>query len=256
MKKRTLNLLSMSVMLYLATTAMAQSGERQMFSYHEDRVHPHKVTEYEAASKNLKMQLEKHSISTADYLAFVTEDLRYTYLAPIDNFAALDRNPFAGLREKMGDEAFGAMWAALDECYDEHGGYIMVLDPELSYQPGGVNPNPEGEHYRIIEYWYASPKNAAALAAKGKEIKASHKQAGSELYYRVYRSGFGTMGPFFMVAIAAKNPQDMQSKMEAAQKKTGDAHRKLLDEAMGLTRKYERVRGWVRPDLSYSPSKK
>ncbi|MDX1408982.1 MAG: hypothetical protein R3330_12630, partial [Saprospiraceae bacterium] len=79
--------------LFASTTISAQ----MMFAIHEDRVYPSAVAKYEMAAKELIKNLKKHNIQGADYLCLVTSDFQYTYVAPIDNMAALDDNPFAAL---------------------------------------------------------------------------------------------------------------------------------------------------------------
>jgi hypothetical protein len=237
----------------LVAASYAQEGETQMFTVHMDKVHPSKISDYEAAAKGLHGKLVQHNVQDVRYLTLALDDFTYMYVSPIDNFAELDTDPFSVLNEKVGEEEMGKIWSAFSPCYSEHGDFIIYLDPELSYQPGGVNPNPADEYYRTLEYWYVDPVNMSALVEKARKIKAMHEKMGSEFYYRVYRSGYGTMGPYFMVASAAKSPQDWQSKADDSAKKLGDEFRNLIGEAFALTRHYERSHGWIRPDLTYAP---
>ncbi|MDX1478564.1 MAG: hypothetical protein R3301_12715 [Saprospiraceae bacterium] len=233
--------------LFVTTALSAQ----MMFAIHEDRVYPSAVTKYEKAAANLVANLKKYNVPNADYLALMTSDFQYIYVAPIPNMAALDDNPFAMLDEKMGQEEVAKMWSGFSDCYDEHGDYILTLDEDLSYQPSGINQNPEGEYYRTLDYWYVSEDNEEALRAVASKIKQLHADTGSKFYYRVYRSGFGAMGPFYMVASAAKDAQDWHNRLAAVEKAGGEKRQALLQEALSLTRKYERRTGWIRPDLSY-----
>ena len=237
--------------LMLALFVSSNLSSQQMFAIHEDRVYPGAIAQYEKTSKDLIANMKKHSVTGADFLTLMLDDFRYIYISPVENMAALDKNPFAALDEKMGKEAAQKMWAGFEKCYDEHGDYMITLDAELSYQPSGINNNPEGEYYRTLDYWYVTEANESALREVAKSIKKLYADAGSDFYYRVYRSGFGTMGPFYMVASAAKSPQALQDKQDRVAKATGEKRQMLLSKALGLTRKYETMNGWIRPDLSY-----
>lgn len=71
------------------------------------------------------------------------------------------------------------------------------------------------------------------------------------MYYRLYKSGFGTMGNFYMVAVAAKSPDDMKKKREANMEKLGDEAKTMMNEIETIFSERETVTGYVRPDLSY-----
>ena len=81
------------------------------------------------------------------------------------------------------------------------------------------------------------------MATNAKNIKSN---------YRIYQSGFGQMGPYLMVVSEAKNAVDWHTKSSANWEKLGDEMQKLVDEAFSVTYKYERITGWIRPELSYS----
>lgn len=44
----------------------------------------------------------------------------YLYVSPINNMADFDKNTFASLQPKMGNEAFNKMFADFDKCYFSH----------------------------------------------------------------------------------------------------------------------------------------
>lgn len=243
------------ILLMIVSTTCVYAQDMQMFTIHEDRVYPSKVAEYEKAAKNLATQLKKYNVQGADYNVLMRDDHRYIYITPIENMAQLDVNQFAEMEEEMGKSATAKMWAGFENCYDEHGDYILFLDTELSYQPGGIDPNPEGLYYRNLDYWYCTEANQDDLVAVAKKIKTVNENAGSEFYYRVYRGGFGTMGPVFVVASAAKSPTAWYAMAEASQKKTGGKTAELIEEARKYTLKFESYSGMMRPDLAYKSTK-
>ena len=77
-----------------------------------------------------------------------------------------------------------------------------------------------------------------------------HEKNNSEASYRVYRSGFGTAEAFFMVAVSAKDPAHMDERGRMIMEKLGPEYQELLNNAMKYTLRYEKLTGWIRPDLS------
>ena len=78
----------------------------------------------------------------------------------------------------------------------------------------------------------------------------------SPLHYRVYRSGFGTVGTYYLVAFAAKDAIDFETRFAKHRELGGENLMGKLQELRSLTEKYEEVEGMVRPDLSYMPQTK
>ncbi len=231
-----------------------EASSYQAYVVHEDRVYPSMTAEYEKAAKNLKAALETHQIEGADYMAVSQDNFKYLYVTPIENMAELDRNVFKPLAEKIGKEALGKIFAGFDGCYDDHGDYIVTLDKELTYMPEGIDIRTAGQDYRKFDFWYVTQENQKKLAEKAKAIKALYAEKGIKSYYRVYRSGFGTMGPYFMVVSSAKNASEWEARSAENRKLLGPEMGELLNQALKLTLRFESVSGWIRPDLSYAVS--
>ena len=195
--------------------------------------------------------MEEHNTMGADFLTFMSDEFSYLSIAKIENMADLDVNVFKGLTEKAGADKMEAIWKAFEPCYNSHGDYILHLDHALSYMPDGIDINPKGQPYRVLETWHVTPSNAKALADVGKEIKELMVSKGAPLHYRIYRSGFGQHGPYFMVATAAKDQADWEQKNKAQNEAVGEEGQALFDKALKLCLKYEKTQGWIRPDLSY-----
>lgn len=228
------------------------NGGYQLYAVHEDVVKPSMVMEYEAVTKEFKSVMDKYKndISKLEYLAMSTTNFRYSFVWPIENMAELDNNAMIKVREKMGADKFDDMMARMDACYDSHTTYTIALDESLSYMPEGMSQTQEGMPYREFHYYYTTPENMAKLAKKGAALTAFHKEKKSNARYRVYRSGFGAPQAFFMVAISAKDPEDMARNSKQLAMDLGQEYQQMLMEALKYTSKYEVLTGWVRPDLS------
>ena len=136
--------------------------------------------------------------------------------------------------------------------YDVELDYILRLDEELTYMPEGFNQTPEGENYRKNHFLYVSPSNRDVVREKMKAVKDFNVKKGSKVSYRVYRSGFGSDGEYYMVAIAAKDAEHYAKRSNENQEILGDERKKVMGELWSNLLKYKVVEGWIRPDLAYS----
>ncbi|WP_422079585.1 hypothetical protein [Ulvibacterium sp.] len=252
---RTLKTTTIIAFALLVMPCMSQDKSKsQAFWVHEDVVKPSMVSEYETVCKELTDNMKKHSIQEMNSIVANTTDNRYLWVGPIENMAQLDKPLFATLAEKMGADKMGALFDRMDKCYDIEQNYIIHLDEELSYMPGGITQTPEGEDYRKFHYFHYTPGNRAIVKKKVQAIKDLFQSKGSQLEYRVYRSGFGTRGEFYMVAIAAKDAADYSNKIAQNNEMLGEVWLKTYTDFMSSLEKYEAFEGRMRPDMAYAPA--
>lgn len=230
----------------------AQENNTQAFWIHEDQVKPAMLSKYEQSAKRLVSEMKKHNISGVNYITMATSDMRYVYIGPLKNMAELDQNMFAELQKKMGKEAFANLFKEMDKCYYDHTNYVLNLDKGLSYMPSGMTQTPQGKNYRHNTIYYVSPENYDKANEIAKKYHKLFKEKGSKMEYRVYRSGFGTTGTYFMVAVAAENPGDYANMSAANNKLLGEEGANLNKELMAILSKMETMTGWIRPDLQFS----
>jgi hypothetical protein len=209
------------------------------------------IAEYEAICKELIAACKQHGVEEANWIALATNNFTYNYISPIDNMAELDENIFSSLGEKMGEGALTALFNRMDKCYSDHVDYVISLDKELSYQPSGINQMPEGQMYRNNVRYYIAPENYKKANEIAKKYKKLFAEKGSKMYYRVYRSGYGSNGTFFLVAVAAESPEAYERMSAENRKVLGAEGAKLNQELMEVMTKMDVMQGWMRPDLSY-----
>ena len=240
--------------LFFLSTLAAQDNDRfQAYHVHEDRVKPSMVLEYEKTAKALADAMRENDIQGYGWLTTSTDDFRYLSVTPIANMAQLDGNPFAALSDKIGNEAASALFAPFNKCYDQHGDYVIFMDKELTYMPDGITQTPDGENFRKFYYVYVSPGDVGAINDAFKKVKQMFADKGSKSYYRVYRSGFGNMDSYFMVAVAAKNPVDMEQRGAANDELLGPDAQAVFGNLMSKAIKFEEITGMIRPELGYTP---
>ena len=256
MKTRKLNyLLTMMLMIPFGFIEAQDADTSQAFWVHEDVVKPAMVAEYESVCKELTDNMKKHNLQGLSVIVTNTADNRYLWVSPVNSIADVERPVFKTLAEKMGADNMGALFDRMDKCYDVEQNYLITLDKELSYMPDGITQTPEGLNYRKFHYFHYTPGNRALVLEKVKAIKELFETKGSKLYYRVYRSGFGTRGEFYMVAVAAKDAADYAKEVEENNAMLGEEWVNTYSDFMKSLEAYEVFEGRMRPDMAYSSSK-
>lgn len=228
------------------------SEAQKLFQVHVDFVRPSKMADYEKTAKEFNEACKKHNPQTS-WLAIRTSDNRYMYVSSMESFADLDKNQFADMATAMGD-SFGDLFRKFNACYDKHGDYVLVLDEGLTYMPDGITQTPEGENYRKFFFLYYTPENEGKLRDAMKAVKETFASKGSKEYYRVYRSGFGVIDSYYMVAISSKDELDSATRGKANDELLGESAGEIFGNLMSTLSKFEDVSAWMRPDLYYSPS--
>ena len=252
MKKEIKTTCLLVMMVVLSNFTFAQN---QKYTVYQDHVKPAMQAEYEKTTKEFIEECKKYNLQNADWRTASMSDGRYLYLSAIDKMADLDRNWFAPLEEKMGKENLQKYWDKFDKCYDKNGSYTMTLEKELSYMPTGVTMNTEGQDYRRYHFFYVLPPNSKKMAAKLKDIKALYEKKNAKENYRIYHSGYGVIGEYYLAVVSAKDEQSYAKTADENDALLGDDWLKLFGELLQLTDKYENISGKMRPDLSYVTKK-
>jgi hypothetical protein len=246
------------IALILLSPVFAQSQDsksNQAYWIHEDRVKPSMVEEYEQVAKDLVAACSENNIQDNSWLTVKQDDNTYLYITPIESLADLDVNGFATLEEKMGKDKLAALFNRFNPCYNEHGDYVVYLNKILSYMPDGITQTVEGKSYRTFYYNYVTPSNNEYFFTALKKIKNVFTKNKSKLDYRVYKTGFGVMGTYYMVVISGVDAEKMAKAGNENRELIKDDFEPLLAEMSKYTWKNDEKTGWMREDLSYTPKK-
>ncbi len=254
MKTRKTKFVLVTIALIMTVSLFAQEKKTKAYWVHEDVVKPAMVTSYEKVCKDLTSNLKKHNIQGAGMIVTNTVDHRYLWVSPIASMADINYDAFRTLSEKMGASAMDALFDEMDKSYDTEHDYVIHLDEELSYMPGGITQTPEGQDYRKFHYFRYTPANEDMVRKKALAIKKLFESKGSKVHYRTYKSGFGTRGAFYMVAIAAKDAVEYASKIAENNQLLGEEWANIYGDFRASLSEYEMVEGQMRPDMAYSPS--
>jgi hypothetical protein len=240
--------------LTFAMSVWAQQAKNQAFWIHEDKVKPAMMGEYEKISKDFVAKCKENDLKDLQWSIAQMDDGTFMSITPIQEMADIQRMTFEPLREKMGDEEFSKIFQNFDKCYDQHGDYIAILNGELSYMPDGLTPDTPGQNYRVWHRMDVTPSNIPKLKGKMKELKDLFANKGSKMHYRIYHSGFGNTGNYYVAVISAKDAQDYDRMSAENDQLLGDEGRQLFDEMFKYVEAYDVKRGGMRPDLSYKGS--
>ncbi len=245
---KTIKNISLALLLLCFTiTAYGQ----KYYQVHQDNVKPSKMMEYEKIAKEFHEACVEHNVQTS-WITTSLDDFRYLYVSPVENFADLDKRPFADMAKAMGDK-FGDMFNRFDQCYDTHGSYIIALSEDLSYMPEGMSQTQEGQDYRDFYFIYYLPKDHKQMKEGMKAVKDMFASKGSKNYYRVYHTAFGNMENYYLVAMSSKDAIDSATKTEENKKVLGPDRMETFMKVMSYATKMEEVTGEIRRDLCYSP---
>ena len=255
MKNLKLSLLTLAMTLLPLISFSQDSKDYQAYWIHEDRVKPGMTDEYEQIAKDLVAACKEHNVQETQWLTMSLNDNSYLYITPMQNFAEMDIDVFATLSEKMGTDNMSALFERFNTTYDEHGDYIVYLNKNLSYMPGGVSQTIDGQNYRTLYYNYVTPENDKSYAEVLKKMKAAFEKNNSKLHYRVYKTGFGVMGNYYMIAVAGESNLSSAKVGDDNWSLMKDDFDPLLKEMSKYTWKMDEKRGWMREDLGYMPAK-
>ena len=225
----------------------------KLYVIHEDIVKPSKVAEYEKAAKGFAEALAKADMHNLKNLVIQTDDMVYSYVSEVENMASLDERPFKELKEKMGEEAFDAMFDAYNGTFESHRNFMVRLRDDLSYTPEQSEESTEEMNFRHWDFVHYFPDKGDEAKEISKEWVELYKSKKSPMGYRTYTGGLGTDTPFYVYVAWAKDAQDFHAQNDKNRELLGDEGKDLWQRTLAITRKFEHKNGRIRPDLSYLP---
>lgn len=233
------------------TISNAQDDEQnpQKLLIHVDHVIPAKAAQYEEANNGFVAALKEHGLKNADTWTHTQSNGDYMHVSRIEKMADLDSPPFKEVQEKMGKEAWSAMYSKFDGTYMDHESYIVNAQPKYSYNMDQFGA--EGVNYRVWDFYSFEDKHWKEVMDLSKRWKELYESKKIESGYGTYTSGFGYPGPVIVVMGWAKSPAEYYAQIEKNQAILGDEGKKLWAETTKYMHKHERLDGWLRPDLSY-----
>lgn len=259
MERPCILLLLLAALLFvlpvLPALAQDEAYDTQLLLIHEDYVYPDKMMAYEKVSKALANAFAEHNIPTG-YMAASTEDLRYVYITPVENYGGIDglNATWEMLAEKMGEDTFKKMMSGFEGTYPEHRDYLLRLRNDLSYNPAHAMEPDTDKHFRHWITLYVKPGMEEEMQDVMKEWKAMYKKHTFDTGYRVYQGEIGSDTPMMMISMGAKDAADFYTASAMRQEKMGQDGYQLWLKGLSMLRDVDVANGRMRPDLGYQPA--
>jgi hypothetical protein len=252
--------LSLAVAL-CATSASVQAGEEQgaekpqMFSIYKEIVKPGMTEQYEAAVKHMISEFQAYQVDPekVHWMTVSGPELGYVYVAPIENFAAIDQSHVYWMEvlETIGAEKFEEIIAPAEEAIERVEVFQVAKRVDLSYEP--ENPRLKSEEIEHIQYafYYVIPGKQKDIEAIAKEFAELYKSKGIDTGWSIYESITGSDLPVIVVAQGAKSATDYYSNRDRIRELLGEEAKKLGAKVGATVRRMEYKEGRPRPDLAY-----
>ena len=246
---------TLALMAFLLLAIIPVKAQNQRYTIYQDQVKPAMQAEYEKTTKEFIQECKNNNLTGADWVTARMSDGRYLYISAIEKMADLDRDWFAPLEEKMGKENLQKYFDRFDKCYDKNGSYIVTLEKDLSYMPNGITTNTPGQDFRKYHFFYVTPYNSKKMVAQLKTIKQLFESKNAKEYYRIYHSGYGVIGEYYLAVLSSKDETAYAKTSDENEAMLGAAWKNAFDQLLMFTDKYETISGMMRPDLSYAANK-
>jgi hypothetical protein len=227
----------------------------QMYSIYKEFVKPGMTEQYEAAVKHMISEFQAYQIDPekVHWKTISGPEVGYTYVAPIENWAAMDRQHgyWIEVVETFGMEKWEEMMAPAEEAVERVEAFQVVKRADLSYAP--ENPRLSKEEVEYIHYgiYYVIPGKQKDIEAIAKEFAELYKSKGIDTGWSIYESVTGSDLPVIVVAQGAKSAADFHSNRERIAEMLGEEAKKIGMKVGATVRRMEFKEGMPRPDLSY-----
>lgn len=252
--------LAVTLLLGLAgngALAAQETSKGQLWLVHQEVVRPSMVGQFEATTKEFVALVKQHKtvMPHFDFVGLQGEDLSYTFAVPIESIGGVDaiNAEFGALAQAAGAK-FADVMGRGNAAIASVGESIVREDPEHSYRPANPRLADEELRYFAYDFYYLVPgkeDEAKAVAKDFVKLFAAKQIADG---YRLFWTVMGADMPMLFVEVGAKDAADLAQIDARSQQALGAEGRALFQRAHAITRRYERQRAWLRPDLSTLPA--
>ena len=176
---------------------------------------------------------------------FVFEDNSYGHVLPVKGTASLEKDLWAELKSKIGQEAFDKLVSGLEASMESKKEGIIVAMPEHSY----LDPAPD-EKFRLSLFIFPLEGKESDTENLFLEWKKSYEEIKSPMAYHVYKMQYGN-DKGYVINFPAKNAAEMEQKASESNQLLGETSSRLWKKQMSLTKRYYWRRGYFAPELGY-----
>jgi hypothetical protein len=216
---------------------------------------PSMLAQYEATSHEFFATLAQAKVDPATFsiIGFMSPDFRYTYFAPISDFAGMDKinQVFMTMADKVGKDKWADVMRRSGAATESYADFIIMERPDLSYVPAAPRVKAEDRKFYRVQFYYLMPGHETDAEAIAHDYAALFKQKNIPDGFTIYTAVTGNDLPLLVASVGAKSMADFAAADERNNATLGDAVRPLQGRALAITRRFE-VRDYTtRPDLVY-----
>ena len=244
-------------LVFCTTAVHAGENKDQMLAIKLVKVNPAKMADYEKSVKHVLELYKEHKLDVPAMWVSQSEDMTYHYVIPIENHAGIDHiwKAFGDVRKAIGKDGLAEMEDMFQDTVESSSLFVTKYMADLSYMPDGFNERSKDWNYFEMMVWYIDADHYQDAMQLAKDYKALYTAKGIQDGFGIYVDYMGPDLPVMNVMSWAKDPSHMLEMEKAHKEALGDAAKPLQQQFLSMTRKVEMVRGWYRPDLSYTPKK-
>jgi len=232
------------------------AAEGQLWLVHQEIAKPSMIPQFEAATKDFVALVKQHkaAMPSFHFVGLQGEDMSYTFAVPIADFASIGGigAEFGALAKAAGDK-FVSVMASSNAAMERVGEWVVREDPERGYAPASPRLKDDEKAFYAYDFYYLAAGKEEDAKALAKEFVALYKAKGVPDGYRLFWTVLGPEMPMLFVEVGAKDPVDLAQIDARVRQLTGAEGQALFARAQTITRRFERRRAWLRPDLSVLP---
>lgn len=257
MKPLVLSVCLLGVLFALpAAAGDTEKPAMEFFAVEVATVKPPMVNQYEKVTRDMVAAMTAAKADSPSYFFWASSgpSMTYTFVTPIENFAALDamEADWLKLADLVGKETFRQMWIGATQAVDHLNRFVIVKLPGLSYEPetpGDV----ESKAYHSYGFFYVAQDQEMAFRKLVAAFVDLSKKKKVPEPFQVYSVVMGDDLPLYISVSSARNQPDFLAARKHVKELLGEEGKALSEKIVATLRKYERREGWFRKDLSYVP---
>lgn len=250
-------LVNLFIIILLAISARSQEPRPQLYLMGDFLVDVSRVSEYEAAFKELLANLKRHGFPLL-FDTYSTDDSHYYVVYSMKDYADVDSwfKAWAEVGKKMGPGNLEALHNRIVAAELERVYQFWIFRPDISFLPEAERLKPAEIGYYTWDYVWLIPGKEAEFEAVNREWITLSKAKKARDPFLTYVGGLGARMPVYVWFEYGKSAADYAAAEEKFWKAMGEEGAALSKKTRALIRKMESKTGRYRPDLSYAPQAK
>jgi hypothetical protein len=248
-----------AVALFAGALAAQAPPAGQWYLLHQEQAKPSKVADFESSTKEFIALVNQHRATMPDFSfnCLQGEDFMYTFVVPIQGFGGVDKvmANFGAYMQAAGPKA-AEIFSRSGASYEYTNEWVVAQAPELGYQPEKPRLKIEDAKFFHYSMYHLMPGKEQEADAIGKDFSALFRAKGVANGYNIYKMMMGQEMPTLIVEQWAKDEAEFHSEVAKNTALLAGADQPLFARAMAITRRFESVKAWARPDLSLPPMAK